>query len=60
MQAQQEQCRFCERFFSVEQIRQGTPVPTFRGQHYRLVLIDEVVHKFQPVLKKNKFIGEAR
>jgi hypothetical protein len=56
----EEQCRICERFFTVEQIKSGTPVPTFRSQHYRLVLIDEIVHKFQPVLRKTKFIGEAR
>jgi hypothetical protein len=54
MQAQQEQCRFCERFFTVEQIRQGTPVPTFRAQHYRLVMIEEIVHKFNPVSGRRK------
>jgi hypothetical protein len=51
----EEQCRFCERWFTVEQIKQGTPVPTFRHQHYRLVMMGDVVHKFQPVSKKNKF-----
>ena len=43
----QECCRFCERLFTSEQIKEGIPLPTFRGQHYRLVEIAGTVHKFQ-------------
>ncbi len=56
----EEQCRICEKFFTVEDIKNGTPVPTFRNQHYRLILIDEIVHQFRSIPKKKmKFIGEA-
>lgn len=43
----EQQCRICERYFTDEQIKSGEPIPTFRGQHYRLVMIDGIAHKFQ-------------
>jgi hypothetical protein len=53
-------CRFCERLFTADQIQAGVPLPTFRGQHFRLVEIDGTVHKFQSVRKKKKIKGETR
>lgn len=46
------QCRFCEQWFSPEQIRQGVPMPTMRNQHYRLIEMDGAIHTFIPVGRK--------
>ena len=54
----EQQCRICERYFSTEEIKSGESVPTFRGQHYRLVMIDGIVHKFQSV--KNLYPLQSR
>ena len=47
-------CRFCEKEFTQQEVENGTPLPTTRHQHYRLVSIDEVVHKFDPRKKSKK------
>ena len=47
-------CRLCEQYFDEEIIKQALSLPTLRHQHYRLVEISGVVHKFDPRKENQK------